>query len=255
MTESKSDVELATRFEPDGFVALQQFVCGEELTDLLAQVDRFIDDVVPDLPHEQVFYEDKNDSSTLKQVQHMDNHDACFHQLFHQGRFRRLAELLLTGPVVPKNMQYFNKPPGVGQPTPAHQDGYYFMLDPCEAVTMWLALEDANEENGCIHYQPGSHHSGMREHARTQTLGFSQGIIDYPTEWDRANEVACPAQPGDLFVHDAMTIHRAGANRSTKRSRRAIGLIYYSHRARQNTEAHAAYQRQLASEMKSLGKT
>ncbi|MEC8389905.1 MAG: phytanoyl-CoA dioxygenase family protein [Planctomycetota bacterium] len=35
-----------------------------------------------------------------------------------------------------------------------------------------------------------------------------------------------PAQPGDLLVHDAMTIHRADANRSTNRTRRALGFIY-----------------------------
>jgi ectoine hydroxylase-related dioxygenase (phytanoyl-CoA dioxygenase family) len=51
-------------------------------------------------------------------------------------------------------MQYFNKPPSVGQPTPPHQDGYYFMLDPCEAVTMWFALDEVDEENGRMRYVP-----------------------------------------------------------------------------------------------------
>ena len=155
---------------------------------------------------------------------------------------------------MPKNMQYFNKPPGIGQPTPPHQDGYYFMLAPCEAVTMWFALEDVDEENGCVRYVPGSHKHGMREHARTQTLGFSQGIVDYPTVADRESELAFPAKPGDLLVHHALTIHRADGNRSTTRTRRALGFIYYSDRAREDVEAHAAYQRRLAEDMKAAGK-
>ena len=44
------------------------------------------------------------------------------------------------------NLQYFNKSPGANKPTPPHQDGYYFMITPCEAVTMWLALDEVDDE-------------------------------------------------------------------------------------------------------------
>ena len=151
-------------------------------------------------------------------------------------------------------MQYFNKPPRIGKPTPPHQDGYYFMLEPCEAATMWLALDEVDEENGCVRYVRGSNHLGMRPHGRTQTLGFSQGVIDYGRDEDLANEIAFPASPGDLLVHQAMTIHRADGNTSDTRTRRALGFIYYSERAREDRAAHAAYQKRLAEEMKQAGK-
>jgi phytanoyl-CoA hydroxylase len=241
-------------FDTDGYAAVRQFVHGADLDELIGNVDRFIKDIVPELPSEHVFYEDKNEPATLKQIQQLGEHDAWFHNLLTTSRFRELAELLLSGPVVPKNLQYFNKPPGIGQPTPPHQDGYYFMLDPCEAVTMWLALDEVDEENGCVRYVRGSHKQGLRDHSRTQTLGFSQGLVDYPTEADLANEIALPAEPGDLLAHDALTIHRADGNRSNSRSRRALGFIYYSERAREDAEAHAAYQRQLAEDMSASGR-
>jgi phytanoyl-CoA hydroxylase len=100
----------------------------------------------------------------------------------------------------------------------------------------------------------GSHRRGLREHARTQTLGFSQGIVDYPTKDDLANEVPFPAQAGDLLVHHALTIHRANGNRSPSRSRRALGFIYYSERAREDSQAHKIYQGKLAEEMKVRGR-
>jgi len=249
-----SETGLQTRFNKDGFVALPQFVAGQEFAELVANVDRFVKEVVPKLPAEHVFYEIKSDSKTLKQVQQMGDHDLWFDKLLNNSRFRDVAERLLDGPVVPKNMQYFNKPPGVGLPTPPHQDGYYFMLDPCEALTMWFAIDDVDEENGCVRYVKGSHQLGMREHTRTQTLGFSQGIANYPTKGDRKCEVAVSAQPGDLLVHHAMTIHRADGNQSLGRNRRALGFIYYSHRAQEDATAHAAYQRKLAEELKSAGK-
>ena len=40
---------------------------------------------------------------------------------------------------------------------------------------MWLALDEVDETNGCLCYVPGSHRQGLREHARTRTLGFLRG--------------------------------------------------------------------------------
>ncbi len=254
MNAGTSSAEVQQRFEADGFVALQHFVDGTQLRDLLANVDRFVCEVVPRLPPEHAFYEDRNDPSTLKQIQNMGDYDLQFHEMLTASRFREIAEALLHGPVVPKNLQYFNKPPSAGRPTPPHQDGYYFMLTPCEAVTMWLALDDVDADNGCVRYVRGSHNCGMREHSRTQTLGFSQGIADYPTEDDAAQEVAVPAQTGDLLIHSALTIHRADGNQSNTRSRKALGLVYYSERAQTDSVAHAAYQRRLTEEMKASGK-
>ena len=113
---------------------------------------------------------------------------------------------------------------------------------------MWLALDEVDEENGCVRYVRGSNHLTMRSHSRTKTLGFSQGITDYGTD-DLVNEIALVAKPGDLLVHLAMTIHRADGNQSESRNRRAIGFIYYSHRAKIDTKAHAAYQKKLSEEM------
>ena len=87
---------------------------------------------------EEVFYEDKANPNTLKQIQRMHEHDDFFGDFFN-GKPKALAAELLEEPVIGKNLQYFDKPPGTGQATPAHQDGHYFMLQPCHAVTMWMA--------------------------------------------------------------------------------------------------------------------
>lgn len=254
MSDDPADRALRNRFESDGFVALPGFLAGAELNEWLERVARFVREIVPQMPAEQVFFEDRHDPATLKQVQQIGEHDDWFREQLLAGPPHRLAEQLLDGPVVAKNMQYFNKPPGVGQPTPAHQDGHYFMLDPCQAVTMWLALDEVDETNGCVRYARGSHRRGLREHVRTGTLGFSQGIAGYPTAADRETEVALPARPGDLLAHHALTIHRADGNRSSTRSRRALGFIYYSERAREDSVEHEAYQRRLTAELRAAGR-
>jgi phytanoyl-CoA hydroxylase len=246
--------DIRAAFQQDGYIAIRNFLATDEMAELYANLERVIKEVVPMLPREQAFYEELGKSETLKQIQHLETNDPFFGSLFFDNKLEELAEILFDCPVKGVNMQYFNKPPLVGKATPPHQDGYYFMLEPCEAVTMWLALDHVDEENGCVRYVEGSHRRGMREHGRTQTLGFSQGVVDYGTPIDLANEVAIPAKPGDLLAHHAMIIHRADGNRSATRTRRALGSVYYSERAKVDEEAHAAYQKKLAAEMKETGK-
>lgn len=253
MNSSDAKQELRHRFREDGFVALPQFLSETEVGELRENVARFINHVAPTMPREEVFYEDKNDPTTLKQLQRMHEHDDYFRRLMFGSRFERLAAALLEHEVRGVNLQYFNKPPGIGKPTPAHQDGYYFMLEPSEAVTMWLAIDDVDEENGCVRYVRGSQLRGMRPHGRTQILGFSQGMLDFGTEQDRRDEVAFPASPGDLLVHHALTIHRADGNRSTHRNRQAIGFIYYSTAANES-EQKQRYHAELVQQLKTDGK-
>ncbi len=249
---STSDQQLIEDFRRDGFVAIPGFLNQREVGELNQNVARYLVDVAPRMPLEEVFYEDKSDKTTLKQLQRLFKYDEYFHAMMFGGRFEQLAATLLRHEVRGVNMQYFNKPPGVGQPTPAHQDGFYFMLEPNEAVTMWLALEDVDEENGCVRYLPGSHLKGIRPHGRTQTLGFSQGLLDYSSE-DERNEVAFPARAGDLLVHHALTVHRADGNRTRDRTRQALGFIYFSTAAKEDP-AKQIRQAALVEEMKNTGK-
>jgi len=241
-------------FNEQGFVALPGFLNGQELAKVRANLDRFIREVVPGMPKEHVFYEDKDDPTSLKQLQKLADNDPFFRELMFGGRFEQLARDLLRDEVVGVNLQYFCKPPGIGKPTPPHQDGYYFMLDPCEAITMWLALDHVDEENGCVRYLPGSHRHGMRQHNRTSTLGFSQGIADYGRDGEAEDEVAIHAAPGDLLAHHALTIHRADGNHSPTRPRPALGLVYYAARAKEDKAAKAAYQQKLETDLAAQGK-
>ena len=233
-------------FERDGYLCENPLYTPAEIADLNVEIARFIRDVVPTMPAAEVYYEDKSDRASLKQIQRMFDHDAWFRDLMENGPARRIAEEVLQDEVLPVNMQFFNKPAGIGQPTPPHQDGYYFHLSPCEAVTGWLALEDVDEENGCIHYVRGSHRDeGFRPHGSTGVLGFSQGMTDFGTTDDRANEVSFPGPAGTFLMHHAKTIHWAGANRSKTRSRRALGFIYYARTAKVDETAKRAYQARL----------
>jgi len=246
LDDQKGDRILKEKFDRDGFVAIASFLSADEIKGVQETMARIIADDVPGMAPEKAFYEVKGDRNTLKQIQSLDQVDPFFHRMLFGSRFEQLAALLLEDGVEGKNLQYFNKPPMIGQATPPHHDGYYFMLSPNEAVTMWLALEDVDEENGCVRYVKGSHLGGVRPHGKSSVLGFSQGIQDFGTDADLALEVKCPAKAGDLLVHHSLTVHRAEGNKSASRSRKALGLVYYADRAKQDVVAKEAYARELA---------
>jgi phytanoyl-CoA hydroxylase len=244
--------EIKKIYDERGYVAVNGFLSKDHVIELIAETERFIRDVVPAIPAEEVYYESREDLTTLKQIQHMNDYDSYFKELADSKEVTGLAEHLLGGRALLKNMQYFNKIPKQGKETPAHQDGYYFMIKPQKAITMWLSLGKADAENGAVCYIPGSHKKGMREHGKTSLLGFSQGITDW-SDKDTNSEVQMKASAGDIIVHHSLTIHRANANKSL-RQRRAIGFIFYRNDVVIDEDAHAAYKRKLDVDLKEQGK-
>jgi phytanoyl-CoA hydroxylase len=244
--------DLKSNFDEQGYVAYKSFLDGDEISEVQRQTARFLEEVAPGLPEDIVYYENKEDVSTIKQVQKLYDYDEFFLQLAKSDKVVGLAETLLGGKVELQNMQYFNKVPGMGKATPAHQDGYYFMIRPQEAVTMWLSLGDADASNGAVCYIPGSHKKGIRLHGPTSTLGFSQGISDWSGADDTA-EVQMEAGPGDILVHHSLMIHRANKNGS-ERDRKSLGFIFYRDDVEIDEDAHAAYKETLHQSLSEQGK-
>ena len=114
-----------------------------------------------------------------------------------------------------------------------------------------MALEDVDDENGCIHYVKGSHKKAeYRPHGKSEILGFSQGVRDFGTDEDTKNTVKFEGKAGMFLMHDAKTIHFASSNKSSVRSRRAFGFVYHGVSAKHDEEKGKAYQKKLHDELK-----
>lgn len=251
MTSMTADLSfLCEQYDRDGFVVVRKFLEGDDLSRLQRELQRYIAEVVPHLPDSDAFYVDRSRPETLKQLQHMGG-DAFFAEYRCHSRWQELAETLIGEPCEAQDPEWFNKPPGTSHETPPHQDNYYFCLQPPHVATLWLALDPVDTENGCLRYVAGSHRGGFRPHQRTQMLGFSQGIIDYGPQ-DDSREVVVELQRGDLVAHHGMTIHRADANRSPDRHRRAFAMVYRGASCTRDEAAHRRYQQSLTSQHQSL---
>lgn len=244
---------LKPEYDAAGFVIVRQLLSGSEFQTLRTELDRYIREVVPTLPDQDAFFLDRSRPETLKQMQHMQG-DAFFADYTRHPVWKSLAETLIGEEAHCDTPEWFNKPPGVESPTPPHQDNYYFCLNPPNVITIWMALDDVDEENGCLRYVPGSHQRGIRSHARSNILGFSQGITDYGSE-DRSAEVAIHLRPGDVVAHHGNTIHRAEPNRSTVRNRRAFAMVFKGVSCRRDEVAFERYMSAVKAQHEALGLT
>ena len=55
------------------------------------------------------------------------------------------------------NSSLFAKPSKSGLETPWHQDGEFWPIRPLATCTVWIAVDEANKENGCLRVIKGSH--------------------------------------------------------------------------------------------------
>ena len=242
-------------FERDGYVVLRSFLTQGQVDRVNERVESLIERA-PTLEGLGAFYEESGVASSIMRMQRLEEFDEVLHDFYKGDQVRQLSGAMLRTPSHPTTLQWFGKPPKIGAITPPHQDGYYFRLDPSEALTLWLSLDHADEANGCVRYVPGSHRKGFRPHAVSEVLGFSRGITDYG-DADYAIEQPVVTAPGDMIIHHCDIIHRADANDSD-RSRPALGMVFYADRAQVSdspaNEAEVAKTAELQAKWKAEGR-
>lgn len=130
-----------------------------------------------------------------------------------------LARLIGDTPVLFQD-QAMLKPPLVGREKPWHQDNAYFNVPPeTPVVGVWIALDPATAENGCMHVIPGSHREGPVVHWKRRDWQ----ICD--TDVDSARDVMAVLRPGGCLFFHGLLHHGTPANRSAAR-RRALQFHY-----------------------------
>ncbi|MEM7119317.1 MAG: phytanoyl-CoA dioxygenase family protein [Chloroflexota bacterium] len=124
------------------------------------------------------------------------------------------------------------KPPRIGREKPWHQDMAYFNL-PLSAtvVGVWIALDEATPENGCMMVIPGSHKQGAMLHFKRRDWQLCD------TDVMNDGAVAVPLRPGSCLLFHGLIHHGTPANRSEKR-RRAMQFHYRASSVVEKDEAH-----------------
>lgn len=101
-------------------------------------------------------------------------------------------------------------------------------------LTCWTGLDDANEENGCLHYIPKSHTWGLLD--APELAGDMEGLLDYLSEEQKSqfNPVPIALKAGHATFHHPLLVHGSYANHSQK-PRRAFVLNVFADGTTSNT--------------------
>lgn len=138
----------------------------------------------------------------------------------------RLKPILETGlgeePVAVQSMFYF-KPPGArGQDL--HQDNFYLRVSPGTCMAAWLAIDDADEDNGGMVVVPGTNRAEVVcPDKADSTQFFTTDHVDVP---EGLHEEPVTLKAGDVLFFNGSVIHGSYPNTSPDRFRRALIFHY-----------------------------
>ncbi|XP_038600462.1 phytanoyl-CoA dioxygenase domain-containing protein 1 [Tachyglossus aculeatus] len=243
------------KFQEDGFLVLEGVFCPEECDRLRARISEMVagmevpnhcrtefstdeeeqlraegsseyfltsGDKIRFFFEKDVFDKDGNfkvpqDKSINKIGHALHAHDPIFKKITHSPKVQEMVRSLgFEEPVVVQSMYIFKQPKVGGEVMP-HQDATFLYTEPLGRVMgVWIALEDATPENGCLFFIPGSHKSGISRRmvrAPPGSVPFTSFIGSEPVYQD-SSFIAAPIRKGGLVLIHGEVVHKSELNRS-----------------------------------------
>lgn len=193
--------EQIARYREQGFLSLGRILSDDELALLRAEEQRFRLPIAYGGPANQTLF-----------VNIQLCHRSAPIRRFCTAGAHIAAVVQLLGPnVCLTHQQFVTKLPDQREQRsdiPFHQDNGYGRLDPPLDLTVWVALVDTDERNGCLWIVPGSHRLGLLEHDPAE---LNPLLRETRVE---AQAVALPMRAGEAVAFGGFTLHRSGPNHS-----------------------------------------
>jgi phytanoyl-CoA hydroxylase len=227
--------EQSARYGKEGFLVVDEFLSSDELAEWREAVDH----AVEQRGRQRLSFEaggEEGTSLTERTKEERDYYDSVFTQRNNLWQTDEHMKRLLLQPDLGHFVADVAGIEGVriwhdqalikepyGNPTAYHLDVPFWSFKSADAITIWIALDDATIENGCLYYVPGSH---LAQKFDNVGIGNELGaLFDVYPEWADVAAVPCPVPAGGALLHNGLTFHGAGANMTPGR-RRAMTCAY-----------------------------
>ncbi|HCR18488.1 MAG TPA: hypothetical protein DIU35_13490 [Candidatus Latescibacteria bacterium] len=213
-------------FHEQGYLVVDNVLSEEEIEGAKSGIESLIDGKNPNYKGVQIegkwrgqdLTREQRHSSVRKLAAFVEHDTRLKHISEHSKILSLLTTLMGEPPLMFQDMALL-KPPQ-GREKPWHQDCAYFNMPLGSLVIgVWIALDEATAENGCLHIIPGSHKEGPMLHFNCRDWQ----ICDTDVEVKR--DVMVPLEPGGCLFWNGMTHHGSPTNLSGNR-RRALQFHY-----------------------------
>ena len=221
--EELTEVERDLRFHPSA-VAGARTLTGQEVADFnrlgyLKGLRIFSEDEISDIRR---YFDDLlaktlaagGDSYSISTA-HL-RHGRVY-DLLTNSKIVAIVKDLLGENVIGWGSHFFCKLPGDGKRVSWHQDASYWPLTPSKVVTVWLAVDDADVENACMRYIPGSHLLGHLTYTLSEDDASNVLNQTVPDAEKLGEPVDVQLKAGEISLHSDLLLHGSEANRSNRR--------------------------------------
>ena len=223
-------IDYRKEFDDKGYFTCVSILDDSEKKELLSKIDQIEKSVIsyPENKKEQ----DPNNPSRLRKINDLALNNQYFLKISKKPEILDIVAKCIGEDIKHFGDQLFMKPPGGVEKT-SHQDSPYFPISPMNLISCWIALDDVNEENGCMKFIPGSHKWGALPHTEKWMVG-DRGDMCIPNDQiDDKEEVSIHLIAGSASFHHSLLVHRSGPNK-TSQSRRGWAIHYMSAKSKWN---------------------
>ncbi len=232
------------RFHEEGFLVVKGLLNEAEVEELKAHSEDLmfgrvqvpgLEPPAPGLSAEQV-------AGRYLRIHMLHRHLEIEERYLLHPRLLDVLEALIGPDVMAMQTMYFVKAPG-GAGQGYHQDSYYIPTYPDQLCGAWIAVDRADEENGCVWFTTGTQHEPIypteervgQNHSNLSDLEVVQHVSHTDTEVNTLSRIAARypgkerpaiAEPGDVVFFGGHILHRSHTNMSPDRFRRALVCHY-----------------------------
>jgi len=151
-----------------------------------------------------------------------------FDKVVHNSKILDAVESIIGRNILACGTTLFIKDPDEKGFVSFHQDAKYIGLEPHNWVTAWVAITEANEENGCMRMWTGTHKTDLKHHSEKFDYGtgnlLTRGQTVENVPLNETEPVILNA--GQMSLHHPRIAHGSGINKSNKRR---VGFVIQSY--------------------------
>jgi phytanoyl-CoA hydroxylase len=212
-------------FENNGYLINDGFLSDEEIAHLQVCYMETAERLKQEQALENVQSgEDSDDDYQVYQIRTAHLRHPIFRMLINDSRLLDMVEGLIGPDIRLIHYQGLYKPANTGGEIGWHQDNYYFRVAEERTVSVWMAVDDATVENGCMWYLPKRHHQ-LIEHEQLWKTEVKKGFYFAIRDLDDDDAVPAEVKKGGFAIHHCLTPHRSLKNR-TAAPRRGLAMHF-----------------------------